>query len=66
MFISKTAYLYPIKSKKYKISKLVLKKYFKKTNRSIFGVIKNPLFYLKKCNNFLKTTMLKYIIPFLI
>ena len=63
---SKIAYVYPIKSKKYKILKLVLKKYLKKTNRSIFGVIKNQLFYLKKCNNFLKTIMLKYIIPILI
>ena len=52
--------------KKYKTLNLVLKKYFKKTNRNIFGVIKNQLFYLKKCNNFLKTTTLKFIIPILI
>ena len=47
--------------KKYKILNLVLKKYLRKTNQNLFGVIKNPLFYLKKCNNFSKTTTLKYI-----
>ena len=52
--------------KKYKILNLVLKKYFKKTNLNTFGQIKNLLFYLKKCNNFSKTTILKYIIPILI
>ena len=63
---SKIANAYPIKSKKYKILNLVLKKYLKKTNQNLFGVIKNLLFYLKKCNNFSKTTMLKYIILILI
>ena len=49
---SKIAYAYPIKSKKYKRLNLVFKKYLKKTNRNIYGQIKNQLFYLNKCNNF--------------
>ena len=63
---SKYAYAYPIKSKKYKILNPVLKKYLRITNLNTFGVIKNQLFYLKKCNNFSKTIMLLYIIPILI
>ena len=63
---SKTAYAYPIKSKKIKDIKPCFEKYLKKTNRSIFGVIKKLLFYLKKCNNFSNTTTLKYIIPIVI
>ena len=63
---SKIAYAFPIKSKKHKTLNPVLKKYLKKTNQNLFGVIKNQLFYLKKCNNFSKTMMLKYIIPILI
>ena len=59
---SKIAHAYPIKSKKYKTLNLVLKKYLKKTNQITYGQIKNQLFYLKKCNNFSKTTTLKYII----
>ena len=47
---SKIAYAFPLKSKKYKILNPVLKKYLKKTNRNLFGQIKNQLFYLKKCN----------------
>ena len=64
--ISKIANAYPIKSKKYKILDLVFKKLKLKTNLNTFGQIKNQHFYLKKCNNFSKTTMLKYIIPILI
>ena len=63
---SKIAYAFPLKSKKYKILNPVLKKYLRKTNLNIFGQIKNQLFYLKKCDNFLKTTTLKYIIPIFI
>ena len=63
---SEIANVYPIKSKKYKISNLVLKKFLKKTNRNLFGAIKNLHFYLKKCNNFLKIATLKHIIPILI
>ena len=60
---SKYAYAFPLKSKKYKILNLVLKKYLKKANQNLFGQIKNQLFSVKKCNNFSKITMLKYIIP---
>ena len=63
---SKYAYAFPLKSKKYKILNLVFKKYLKKTNPNIFGQTKNLLFYLKKCNNFSKIIMLKFIIPILI
>ena len=63
---SKIAYAFPLKSKKIQDINLVLKKYLKKTNPNLFGVIKNQHFYLKKCNNFLKITTLKYIIPILI
>ena len=52
---SKIAYAFP--------SKPCFEKIFKKTNRNLFGQIKNQLFSVKKCNNFSKTTTLKYIIP---
>ena len=35
---------FPLKSKKYKILNHVLKKYLKKANPNIFGVIKNQFF----------------------
>ena len=41
---SKIAYAFPLKSKKNKILKLVLKKYLKIINLNIFGLIKNHLF----------------------
>ena len=63
---SKIAYAYPIKSKIIQDIKPYFEKIFKKTNRNLFGVIKNLHFYLKEYNNFSKTTMLKYIIPILI
>ena len=63
---SKIANAYPIKSKKIKDIKPCFGKILKKTNLNIFGVIKNRHFLVKKCNNFSKTTMLKYIIPILI
>ena len=52
--------------KKYKILNRVLKKYSKITNRNTYGAIKNLLSFQKKCNNFSKTIMLKYITPTLI
>ena len=60
---SKIANAYPIRSKKYKILNLVLKKYLKIISQTLFGVIKNQHFYLKKYNNFSKITTLKFIIP---
>ena len=45
---SKYAHAFPLKSKKRKTLNPVLKKYFKKTSRSIFGHIKNQLFSVKK------------------
>ena len=59
---SKYAYAFPLKSKKYKILNLVLKKYLKKTNINMFGQTRNHHFYLKRCNNFSKTITLQYII----
>ena len=56
---SKYAYAYPIKSKKIQDIKPCFEKIFKKTNPNIFGVIRNQLFYLKKCKSFLKTMMFK-------
>ena len=60
---SKYAYAFPLKTKKIQDIKPCFEKIFKKTNPNIFGVIKNQLFSVKKCNNFLKTITLKYIIP---
>ena len=60
---SKIANAYPIKSKKYKISNLVLKKYLKIISQNLFGQKKNQLFYLKKCSNFSKIIMLQSITP---
>ena len=55
---SKYAYAFPLKTKKIQDIKPCYEKMFKKTNPNIFGVIKNQLFYLKKCNNFSKTTLI--------
>ena len=63
---NKMAYAFPLNLKKYKILNLVLKKYFKKTSPNLFGQTKNHLFLAKKCKSFLKTIVLKYIIPILI
>ena len=60
---SKIAYAFPLKSKKIQDIKHCFQKILKKTNPNIFGQTKNQLFYLKKCNNFSKTTTLKYITP---
>ena len=57
---SKIAYAFPLK---YKTLSPVLKKYLKKTSLITFGVIEKAVFSVKKCNNFSKTTTLKYIIP---
>ena len=59
---SKIAYTFPLKSKKIQDIKPCFEKIFKKTNRNLFGQIKNQLFYLKKCKCFSKNTMLKFII----
>ena len=63
---SKIAYAFPLKYKKIGDIKPCFEKIFKKTNQNLLGVIKNQLFYLKKCKIFSKTTTLKYIIPILI
>ena len=63
---SKIAYAFPLKSKKIQDIKPCFEKIFEKTKQNPFGVIKNLLFYLKKCNCFSKIIMLKYIIPILI
>ena len=46
---SKYAFAFPIKSKLLKILNHVLKKYLKKENLYIFGVIKKVAFFQKKC-----------------
>ena len=63
---SKIAYAYPIKSKKIQDIKPCFEKILKKTNLNTFGQIKNLLFSVKKCNNFSKAAMLKYILLILI
>ena len=63
---SKTAYVFPLKTKKIQDIKPCFEKILKKTNLNIFGQIKNQLFSVKKCNNFSKTITLKYIIQILI
>ena len=63
---SKIAYAYPVKSKKIQEIKACFEKYLKIINPNTYGLIKNQLFSVKKCNNFSTTTMLKYIIPTLI
>ena len=64
---SKIANAYPIKSKKIQDIKPCFEKIFKNNKPEyIWSVTKNLLFSVKKCNNFSKTTMLKYIIPILI
>ena len=63
---SKIAYAFPLKSKKIQDIKPCFEKYLKKTSLNTYGLIKNLLFSVKKCNNFSKTITLKYIIPILI
>ena len=63
---SKITYAYPIKSKKIRDIKPCFEKILKKTNRNLFGQIEKAVFSIKKCNNFSKTTMLKYITLILI
>ena len=63
---SKIAYAFSLKNKRIQDIKPCFEKYLKKTNRNLFGQTKNQLFSVKKCNNFSKTTTLKYIIPILI
>ena len=64
---SKIAYAYPIKSKKIQDIKPCFEKIFEKNKpKFIWSQIKNQLFSVKKCNNFSKIIMLKFIIPILI
>ena len=63
---SKIAYAFPLKSKKIQDIKPCFEKILKKNKPKFIWSEKNQLFYLKKCNNFSKTTTLKYIIPILI
>ena len=63
---SKYAYAYPIKSKKIQDTKPCFEKIFAKNKPKFIWSDKEPAFCLKKCNNFSKTTTLKYIIPILI
>ena len=46
---SKNAWVFPIKTKKYKMLNYVFKKYLKNVNLIIYGRIKNQHFLLKKC-----------------
>ena len=46
---SKYSWSFPLKSKKYRILNNVSKKYLKRENQNIFGLIKNLLSFLKKC-----------------
>ena len=55
--------LFLLNLKKYQIFNYVVKKSLKKENLNLFGQIKNLLFSLKKCLNFLKTTALEFIMP---
>ena len=63
MFFSKIAYAFPLKSKKYKTLNPVFKKYLKKNKPKFIWSDKESSFFVKKCNNFSKTTMSKFIIP---
>ena len=54
---SKYAWVFPIKSKKYKMLNYVFKKYLKNVNLIICGQIKNQHFSVKKCKNILKIIM---------
>ena len=63
---SKIAIAYPIKSKKIQGIKPCFEKIFKNNKPKYIWSDKESAFYLKKSNNFLKITMLKFIIPILI
>ena len=63
---SKIAYSYPIKSKKIRDFKPCFQKVFKNNKPKFIWSDKEPAFFLKKCNNFLKTTTLKFITQTLI
>ena len=51
---SKYSWSFPLKTKTVKEIKSCFQKIFKEQNLHIFGLIKNQLFSLKKCQNFLK------------
>ena len=59
---SKYGWSFSIKSKRNQILNYVFKKFLKKENLNLYGVIKKVYFSVKKCLNFLKTTTLKFII----
>ena len=59
---SKYAYAFPLKTKSVKEIKSCFQKILKSVNRLIFGLIKKVLSFQKKCFNFSKTIMLKFII----
>ena len=61
---SKIAHSYPIKSKKLQDIKPCFERIFKNNKPKYNWSDREPTFYLKKCDNFLKTTMLKYILQF--
>ena len=63
---SKIAYSYPIKSKKIQDIKPCFEKIFKNNKPKFIWSDKEPAFSVKKCNNFLKTTTLKFITQSLI
>ena len=56
---SKIAYAFPLKSKKYKILNLVLKKYFKKNKPNYIWSDKEPAFLSKKMQLFFKDNNVK-------
>ena len=60
---SKYAYAYPLKTKKIGDIKPCFEKIFKKNKPCFIWSDKEPAFSVKKHNNFLKITTLKYIIP---
>ena len=56
---SKIAYAFPLKSTKYKTSKLVLKKYFKKNKPKFIWSDKEPAFFSKEMQKFFKDNNVK-------
>ena len=54
---SKYSWSFPLKTKTIKEIRSCFQKFLMNVNQNIFGVIKNPHFSVKKCFNFLKTTM---------
>ena len=59
---SKYAYAFPLKSKKIHDIKTCFEKIFKKSKPKFIWSDKEPAFFSKEIQKFLKTIMLKYII----